>query len=750
MTRKYGIDLDIGIGYVGFAVTLQTGEDNAHVEDVGIRLFSSGEIADGRVRKNQERRVYRNLRRLVRRRAHRKDRVKSFLQKVGLLTDAALRLWQEKNGNQNIFALRLKGLTEKLTAEEITDCIIHICNHRGYSDYYNEEISSKDAGLVKAGLAEFEERFQAGRYRSVADMILNDEAFKTATSFPDYHNHKNTGRFVLIRRAYVRKELLDILYSQAKYYPQFTAENINFLCDRIVFAQRDFETGPGTENDKLRKFMGYLDSVGKCRFYKEEKRSFKSTVLADVFILVNRLSRYKFIDAKGEAIGLPRDATHALLKESLLNARASTKSVKTILKTFGIEVRSDRNKVKLDDTLETLNVLKEAMEASGYSYQELISEELFTLERPSKLQKLSVLLSENITPKRREKVLKEAGWNKILCQKLLYSNFGGTVNVCDRYMTEAINAFLDGEVYGNFKVRWLRERRLADKKLKLKLERKHKILPAFTQKVDEEIMQDVVAFKTINEARKVINAIVRRYGSPSHINIAVTNFITKYFANYLEGNLLFDSSDDKHVHMAKSNLATKIYKAWSNGEKCEAYDKQPLISYKQNKKFQGKLTDDNPIPKVKRKASSIVKMDSNGNENVLSANKYYCVEIYKNKDNKTAFRGLRYVDFKKKGKKLYLAVPYPENYKEHVMYLFTNDYIKIFDAKENLKFEGYYRSVRAVTRSLLNVRERNSLMDIAYYVTKKDVIKKYDVDILGKLGGEVKSSAPFMLLEDMC
>lgn len=41
-------------------------------------------------------------------------------------------------------------------------------------------------------------------------------------------------------------------------------------------------------------------------------------------------------------------------------------------------------------------------------------------------------------------------------------------------------------------------------------------------------------------------------------------------------------------------------------------------------------------------------------------------------------------------------------------------------------------------------------MDIAYYVTKKDVIKKYDVDILGKLGGEVKSSAPFILLEDMC
>ena len=770
MTKKYSIDLDIGIGYVSFAVCSSVDDSVKNIEDLGIRFFESGETGNHKAKCGQVRRAYRNARRVLRRRTHRKDRVKAFLQKIGLLSLDNFRAWQEKNGNQNIFAVRVKGLSQKLAPEELADCIIHICNHRGYGEYYNEEISSQEAGLIKVGLEKFEELFVTGHYRSVADMILNDDVFKTETAFPNYHNHKDNGRYVLAKRAYIRKELFDILKEQAKYYPQLTKANIDFLCDKIVFAQRDFEDGPGHKNDKTRKFLGYLDSVGKCVFYKDEKRSFKSTILAEVYILVNRLSRYKYVDDNGEAVKLSQDVTSAILKEALLSASVSEKSVKVILKAFGIAIRSGKSKVKLNDTLKTLKVLKNALEASGYNYQELILEERFDLDNPSKIQRLSVLLSENITPKRREKVLKEAGWNELLCQKLLHSKFGGTVNVCDRYMVAAINAFLNGETYGKFKSRWLRERRLANSE-KAGVECKNKILPAFTKKMDEEIVQDIVVFKSLNEARKIINAIVRKYGSPNHLNITVadylgrsfkareklaqkqsestndTRFITRYIANYLKSNLLFAGDDDKNVRVVKSNIATKMYKAWLNGERCEECSQEPLISYKQNKKFQGKLTDDNPISKAKRKDSSIAKLDSLGNENVLSANKYYCVEIYKDSEKRTAFRGIRFVDFKKKDKKLYLTVPYPENYGAHVMYLFANDYIKIFDEQGNLKFDGYYRSVRAATRSLLNLRNGNENKDFAYYVTRKDVFKKYDVDVLGNLGGEVKCFKPFTLLE---
>ncbi len=1047
MTRKYGIGLDIGIGSVGFAVISRTNKEDARIEDLGVRLFDSGETPDHKSRKSQERRKYRSVRRLIRRRAHRKDRVKKFLQKINLISCDKLKAWQEQNGNQNIFKVRLKGLEEKLTPEEIADCIIHICNHRGYCEFYDDDNSDKKAGENKKAIAKFEDIFQTKNYRSVADMILNDDDFKTATAFPDYHNHNSDKekqsedrRYILIKRSYQQKELLDILNKQKEFYPQLTEHNIDFLCNKIVFAQRDFETGPGNEDDKTRKFMGFLDTLGKCMFYKDEKRAFRSTVISDVYALTNCLSQFTYVDVETGEIVLPKEAASAIVNEVMVKASATEKEIKAILKRFGIEmVKPGKLEVKAPDTIKTLKILKSTLEVSGYSYEELIAEDQFDLENPSKLQNLCVILSENITPKRREGALKRAGWNEKLRKEMSRKKFGGTASVCERYMLEAINAFLEGETYGNFQARRLKERDTSTEE-----RTKHKILPALTKKDDEEIVDNVVVFKAINETRKVLNAIIRKYGSPEYINVEVadelgrsfkerdkltklnrenekerkniekklvelglrnegevkpkdilryrlwkaqggvdlytgtpieenevlneiyevdhivpfslilddtaqnkalvsrianqeksqrvprqyladdkefmkrvnalfskgkisakkykyltlvsiytpqakvlldewksrnindTRFITRYIVNYLAGNLLFDSDKAKNVYAIKGAITSKMRRWWLNDtwgddEKnrennlhhaadaivianltpayveiasdaiklqniykahhkqesfeyttylngavkkmakyygfSEAYSRRlleakgripslvrnlstevdkrlvdnsieffrnitperfmanvkdyyrddqafaeslsmPLVSYKQNKKFQGQITDDNPIAKNKRKETSVAKIDTLGNENILSANKYYCIEIYKDNQNKTALRGIRYVDLVKRNKKLYLATPYPAGYQEHVMYLFANDYVRIYDNRNRLKFEGYYKSVENINEKKLNFKINNGVLPTKKRIAQKDIIKKYNVDILGCLGGEVKCSEPFMLLPE--
>lgn len=208
MKRKYGIGLDIGVGSVGFAVISRTNDEDARIETLGARLFDSGENSKKTATLSQERRMKRAHRRLLRRRKHRKDRVKFFLQKIGLISKEKLQAWQEINGNQNVLQTRLNGLTEKLAPEEIADCIIHICNHRGYREFYEDENNDKDAGLIKTGLSDFEKCYHDGGYKSVADMLLHDEKFKTETEFTDYHNHKNGERYILIKREYVRENCL--------------------------------------------------------------------------------------------------------------------------------------------------------------------------------------------------------------------------------------------------------------------------------------------------------------------------------------------------------------------------------------------------------------------------------------------------------------------------------------------------------------------------------------------------------------
>lgn len=1040
--RKYGIGFDIGVGSVGFAVLSWTDEEDARIETLGARLFASGETADRKASLSQERRGYRSARRLIRRRKHRKDRVKFFLQKIGLISKEKLQAWQEVNGNQNVLRTRLQGLTEKLTPEEIADTVIHICNHRGYREFYEDENDDKDAGLIKTGLSDFEKCYHAGGYKSVADMLLHDEKFQTETEFTDYHNHKNGERYILIKREYVRDELLAILRRQQQFYPQLNDSNIEFLCDEIIFAQRDFETGPGNPNDEKRKFMGFLDTLGKCMFYKTEDRAFRSTVLADIYSLVNCLSQMSFVDTATGEIVLPEAAAEEIINTVLINGGMTESDLKKLLKKYGIEMRKPgKLEVKLPDTVKTLKALKNILEQCGYSYEELIAENQFDLARPSRLQLLCEDLSKNITPQRRKKVLAKAGWNKELQQAMLRKKFGGTASVCKKYMLEAINAFRHGETYGNFQARRLQERAAEQQP-----QEKHLLLPPLTMKQDEEVTKNIVVFKAINETRKVLNAIIRRYGSPEYINIEVaddlgrsvsermkltkmmrdnekarqkiaekiielglrkegevkegdiaryklwqeqggidlysgdpiaenavlssiydidhivpfslilddtlqnkalvnmganrqgkhqqvplqylqgeqktkflqnvnllfkkgkisakkykylllpnlynaevlaewksrnindTRYITRYIVNYLNANLKFANEDKKkHVYAVKGAITSRMRKKWLNkkswgsvekdrsnnlhhaadalvianltpayveivsdnmklnkiyrehhkqisfeyndylekavkkmqkyygfneayarklleakgripsiiknlereadirltDESMEFYQdkdassfaekaadfyrddpqfaaglRMPLVSYKQNKKFQGKITDDNPVKKAARKNTSLVKLDTLGNENILTASKYYCVELYETADGKNNLRGIRYADLKKQGKKLYLTAENPADYKRHKMYLFANDYIEVINQKGECKFKGFYKSVFNINENRVYCNEGNTSKSINKTIAAKDIVKKYNIDILGEMGGEMKCSVPFMLLRE--
>lgn len=1046
MERKYGIGLDIGIGSVGYAVISRTNNLDARIEDIGVRLFDSGENIRQKASNAQERRGYRSTRRLLRRRKHRKERIKKFFLKIKLMNEMQLKAWQEQNGNQNVLQTRIKGLNEKLTPEEILDCIIHICNRRGYREFYGEDSKKENADKdelqkIEGGLASFDEIYQSGGYKSVAEMLINDPAFRTETSFADYRNHKNAERYILIKREFVKKELEDILNKQSEYYPQLTANNIRIICDDMVLAQRDFETGPGNEDDKTRRFMGFIDSIGQCMYYKDEKRAYRSTVIADIYALVNCLSQLSFVNTETGEILLPENVAKEIIDTALINASITENDIKNILKQNKLEMhKPGKLEVTVPDTIRTLKTLKAVLTNAGYKYEELIKENQFDINNPSKLHQLCLLLSENITPARRIRALKAKGWNEKLQKEVIRKKFGGTASVCEKYMVEAIEAFKRGETYGNFQARMLKEREDALPDIE-----KQKYLAPFDKKVDEELVKNTVVFKAVNETRKILNELIRKYGSPEYINIEVaddlgrsfkerakiikrindnkkekdkianklielglrkegevkpfdieryrlweeqegkdlytgevipvekilsgiydvdhivpfslilddtlqnkalvnlgvnrqqkgqqvplgylssadkedylkrvntlfkkkkisikkykyltlsnlygnrdllsewksrnindTRYITRFLVNYLSANLLFNSDKAKNVFGVKGIITSRMRRLWFNkktwgdeqknrdnnlhhaadaivianltpayleiasdkikldriykdyhkrisdeyltylgkavnkmvkyygfnkeyAEKLlatpnsrvpamirniadetdirlwdnslECYKdvseeqfyknvrafykddtvfadtiKPVLVSYKQNKKYQGKVADDTLYKNEEK--GYYKKVISDNNKSILDARNYYCLELYKNIDDGISLRGIRYVDLKKQYKKLCINVSCPKDYKNHIMYLFNNDYIAIFDKNNNLKFNGYYKGLKSVNNRFIYVKNNNSNLSEYKTIGKKDIIKKYYVDILGKIGGEIKCSVPFLSLKD--
>lgn len=137
---NYYLGLDVGIGSIGWAAI---NLNNKRIEDFGVRIFESGEVKanNKNERASQQCRRNRGIRRLYRRKSHRKLRLKNYLSLIGLTTIEEIERYYETTDN-NVIMVRYKGLSEKLSPEEIAACLIHICNNRGYKDFYDVNIDA--------------------------------------------------------------------------------------------------------------------------------------------------------------------------------------------------------------------------------------------------------------------------------------------------------------------------------------------------------------------------------------------------------------------------------------------------------------------------------------------------------------------------------------------------------------------------------------------------------------------------------
>ncbi|WKY44899.1 type II CRISPR RNA-guided endonuclease Cas9 [Eubacteriaceae bacterium ES2] len=520
---KYRLGLDIGIGSIGWAVI--SGDKNAaRIENFGVRIFESGEIDQlGKDRKSQQRRGFRGTRRLVRRRKFRKNRVKGHLQNIGLVKIEALNRYFETN-QQDIYTLRVKALDGEISPEEIGACLIHLSNHRGYKDFYemeNSELDEEEEADYEA-LNNFDKLFHSKSYRTPAECIVDQ--FKNAKQpYPDFKNNQYHDRHYLINRSYLKDEMNQVLTEQSKYYTCLTKANIEML-KTIIFSQRDFEDGPGDVNEKYRRYSGFLDSIGKCMFYKELDRGFRSTVISDVYAVTNTLSQYQFKDDETGKPFLKPEAAKDLVDTLLKNGNLTMTEAKKIVKSHGLTlVKSELSDDKaLSKAIKYLKVVKGSVEKTNLDWQELISEEQFDVVQLSKLHQMGELISKYQTPKRRNDELKKLSWmtdslRKELCSKKI----SGTSNVSYKYMCEAIKAFLNGEAYGNFQANRLKERQES-----LDTSSQQRLLKPLD---DLEIKDNPVVFRAINETRKLINAIVRQYGSPECINLEVASDLNRSF-----------------------------------------------------------------------------------------------------------------------------------------------------------------------------------------------------------------------------
>ncbi len=564
--RIFGFD--VGIGSVGWAV-IDT--DLERIEGAGVRLFDSGE-RKGKETLCQQRRGFRSTRRVIRRRAHRISRLKAHLQVIGLITKEEIEAYY--NGpTEHPLILRERGLIEKLSRAEFAAALLHISKHRGYNDFYSLDDESLKL-LTKEELKEYEsERTQVEKFEALlknlpegstpAQVFLHHPKFKN-DGCPKYLNskHQAVDEYVLVSRDALKKEASRIWAKQAEYYDCLTDDAKAKAFD-IIFRQRDFEDGPGDPNDAHRKYGSFLDTIGKCTYYGEE-RGCRFTVIGDLYVLINRLSQNRYIDNATGEVRLSAEAASEMIKTALSAGALDKKTIEKILKERSFSMINNPDGDSPNSCLAFINAVKPVLESEGMAWSELISEDQLNMEQPSLLNRIGEIISFNRTPQRRIDALKKAGLSHKASVRLANVRPRGTVKVCYRFMRDAVNAFVSGDIYGNFQAEIVKQQ--AAKAAETK--RFYKLPPI----TDEEYINNPVVFRSINETRKVLNAMIEKYGSPSAINIEVASDLARSFR---ERNEIARENRrrEKENDAAKQRIAelTGVTKGEVTGKQCEKY-----------------------------------------------------------------------------------------------------------------------------------------------------------------------------------
>lgn len=546
------IGLDVGIGSLGWAVI---DEDARRIDDLGVRIFESGEEGATKAadRASQIRRGYRSTKRLNKRRKQRKLRLKKFLENIDIISmDDINAEYRTKGNNPDVWRYRSEGLYRRLTPFELTSVLINMANYRGYQDFY-EDSDEEDVGKLSEAKNRINQIYEAkkSQYKTIGQMIYEDESFRNKANgklvirnraVVNKSGKKETDYKYLIDRKYLKAETRTLLMCQREFGYEQLADDVIANIIAIIFVQRDFEDGPGPKkgrDDNKRSAMmaalkghqtysGFDELIGNCPFYPEEARGHRNSQLYDMYVMINTLSQLSF-EQDDQTICCPESVVFELRQQLFENSGIITKKLlETILKNSGIKVNipSELDKKKNLIKAPFIQFLSNPEYFPSDMIKEFRGEDY--ADQSSMSSKIGYALAKYATPRRRQdeiqSVLSEEDFaaidnaNKIM----LYKSNGGA-NISFRYMKEAIDAYMQGLKYGDFQARFNKEHPEENKYDYLYPNGKLKPI------ADPDMIRNPVVYRSLNETRKIINALLGKYKDISAINIEVAKEVGKSF-----------------------------------------------------------------------------------------------------------------------------------------------------------------------------------------------------------------------------
>ncbi|WP_044470241.1 type II CRISPR RNA-guided endonuclease Cas9 [Mannheimia massilioguelmaensis] len=501
---NYILGLDLGIASVGWAVVEIDEQGNPlRLIDVGVRTFERAEVAKTGESLALARRLARSSRRSVKRRAVRIKKAKRLLKAENILLSV------DEILPNDVWQFRVKGLDHKLERQEWAAVLLHLLKRRGYLSQRKNESKreNKELGALLSGVSTNHQILQSAEYRTPAEIAVHK--FQAE----DGHIRNQRGDYT---HTFSRLDLLaemELLFQrQTELGNQYTSSKLLENLTALLMWQKPALTGEAI-----------LKMLGKCTFEPTECKAAKNSYSAERFVWLTKLNNLRILE-QGAERALTDSERFALLDQPYKKAKLTYAQVRTLLK------------------------LSDEAIFKGVRYQ---GEDKKTVENKTTLMEMKAY--HQIRKALDGADLKDE-WNRLKNDSALLDEIGMAFSL---YKTDDdISHYLGGKLSEKV-LNVLLENLNFDKFIQLSLKALQQILPLMLQgqRYDEAVstvygdhygkksaescrllpaipaneIRNPVVLRTLTQARKVINAVVRLYGSPARIHIETGREVGKSY-----------------------------------------------------------------------------------------------------------------------------------------------------------------------------------------------------------------------------
>lgn len=524
--KKKIFGFDLGIASIGWAAVEfdneifnpETGEViEGRILKSGVRCFPVAENPKDGSSLAAPRREKRLSRRICRRKSRRLQGIKKLFVAKGLASN------QEEIKNiyasqtcGDVWNLRIKGLSEKLSKEELIRVLTHLAKYRGFkSSRKAAEESDAEGGKVLAAIKANNQLLSENK--TLAQIIVERAGIHGKKhNYTDNIKGKNTPVY---NNSIPRSEIIretDLLYEHQKQFGSFTQDLLEDY-KLIAFRQR-----PVGSVEKM---------VGFCTFEKGERRAPKEAPSSEIFVALSKINNLSIYENEQKRFLNVEERNRLIeLLKNTQKVKFQTISKKLFaesdVKFADIDYNKTVKKAK-DGSLKQLNP-EDVVFYEMRGWHKLKS--LFEKEKWENLSKNLPLLDQIMSiiacEKNDDNIIK-----KLRVLGVCESDIEKLVTLTtDRFINLSLKALYKINPYlqNGLKYNEACEKAGYDfKNTTDKLVDKKDILLA---PISEKKLTAVpVVNRTVSQFRKIYNAMVREFGEPDQINIETGRELKKTF-----------------------------------------------------------------------------------------------------------------------------------------------------------------------------------------------------------------------------